>query len=329
MKKILRVLLILIVVVTIITTCAFVYFNSKFPADIPVENIKVELTPERIQRGMYLANNVSMCTDCHSERDWNYFSGPVKEETIGSGGEMFNEPIANVPGTIYSKNITPAGISDYSDGELLRVITTGIDKNGSALFPLMPYMHYRKMAREDIYSIIAYLRTLKPIANKIPERSLNFPMNFIVNTIPMTADLLDAIPSKGDTLEYGKYMANAAACIACHTQLDKGKFVPGMEFAGGFRFQFPNGDQVFTANITPDVETGIGALTKEGFIARFKSFAGQNSRIPVKEHEKNTVMPWTRLGGMTEEDLGAIYTYLRTVTPVKNKVVTFRPRAML
>ena len=318
-----------VVVIVVIAGCALIYFNSKFPADIPVENIKVELTPERIQRGTYLVNNVSLCTDCHSERDWNYFSGPVKEEALGKGGEMFNEFIANVPGTIYAKNITPAGIADYSDGELLRVITTGLNKKGDALFPLMPYSHYRQMAREDIYSIIAYLRTLKPIANEVPERSLNFPMNLIVKTIPSPAALIDAIPSKGDTLEYGKYMTTAAACDGCHSQREKGEVIKGMEFAGGFRFQFPNGDQIFTANITPDVETGIGALTKEAFIAKFKSFSDANPRIPTREHEKNTVMPWTRLSGMTEEDLGAIYTYLRTLAPVNNKVVTFRPRASL
>jgi len=323
MKKILKVLTIIFIVILVTASGGILYFNSKFPAEIPLESIKIDLTPERIQRGYYLANHVSMCVDCHSSRDWRYYSGPIIEETLGKGGEMFNEEIANVPGTIYSKNITPTGVGTYTDGELLRAITCGINKDGVALFPLMPYVHYREMAREDIYSIIAYLRTMKPIANEIPERSLNFPVNFLVKQTPSPAAMVDAIPSKGDTLAYGKYMTNAAACLDCHTQMDKGKFLPGMEFAGGFRFQLPDGNYVYSANITSDVETGIGALSRESFIAKFKAFSGQGSRIPVKANEKNTIMPWTRLSGMTEDDLGAIYDYLRTMPAVKNKVETW------
>jgi hypothetical protein len=323
MKKILRILLYVVGFVAIIAAAGLIYFNSKFPADIAIEEIKIEITPERIERGSYLANHVSMCTDCHSERDWSYFAGPVKAHGIGKGGEKFDGPTVGVPGTIYAKNITPASLGKYSDGELLRVITTGVNKEGIALFPLMPYKNYGQMAREDIYSIIAYIRTLKPVENSVPERSLDFPMNLIVKTIPAPTTLSDAVPGKGDSIAYGKYMVNAAGCIHCHTQMEKGKFLDGMEYAGGFRFQLPNGDQIYSANITPDVETGIGALSKDAFIAKFKSFSG--AMIPVKEHEKTTTMPWTQYAGMTEEDIGAIYTYLRTVPPVKNKVETWRP----
>ncbi|MEP7264691.1 MAG: cytochrome C [Bacteroidota bacterium] len=322
MKKFVRILLTIVVIIIVLVGTGLAYFKSKFPVEIPVTEIKIERTPERIERGQYLVHHVTMCVDCHSERDWNYYSGPIKEESYGKGGEMFDGPIAGIPGKIFAKNITPAGIGNYTDGELIRVITTGITKKGQALFPLMPFNHYREMAREDIYSIVAYIRSLKPIENPVPERSLDFPMNLIVNTIPVPAAMIDAIPSKGDTLAYGKYMVNAAACIECHSQREKGELLKGLEFAGGFRFQLPNGDQIFTANITPDMETGIGALTKEGFIAKFKAF--EEAKIPVKEHEKNTVMPWTKLSGMTETDLGAIYTYLRTIPPVKNKVITFR-----
>jgi hypothetical protein len=96
------------------------------------------------------------------------------------GGEMFDKTVANIPGVLYAKNITPAGIGDWTDGEILRAITVGVNKKGEALFPLMAYNRFRHMSQEDLYSIIAYLRTLKPIENKIPERTLDFPLNFIV-----------------------------------------------------------------------------------------------------------------------------------------------------
>ena len=87
-------------------------------------------------------------------------------------------------------------------------------------------------------------------------------MNLIVNTIPETADIPDKMPAKSDTLAYGEYMTNAVACMDCHTHFVHGQPDPGMEFAGGFEFHFPNGDLVTTANITPDMSTGIGALNK-------------------------------------------------------------------
>lgn len=326
MKKAIRILLFIVVFLSILVAGALAYFNSKFPADIPVEEIKVEVTPDRIERGKYLAHNVSMCIDCHSERDFSKFSGPIVDGTFGKGGEIFSHENSGVPGTLFAKNITPYNLGKYTDGELFRVITTGITKDGTALFPLMPYGRFKDMAREDLYSIIAYLRSLPPIKNDVPERSLDFPMNLIVNTIPGNAGVVESIPSVSDTLEYGKYMANAAGCIDCHTQMVKGEFVKGMEFAGGFQFKLPNGDIVNSANITADMETGIGALTKENFIARFKTYDNlQAQHIAVKDHEKNTIMPWTKLAGMTEVDLGAIYTYLRTMPPVKNKVEVFRP----
>jgi len=81
-------------------------------------------------------------------------------------------------GVLFSSNITPdsaTGIGSWTDDEIARAIALGIRKNGDTLFPIMPYYEYNKMSKEDIYSIVAYLRTLKPIANKIPDRKLKTP----------------------------------------------------------------------------------------------------------------------------------------------------------
>ncbi|MEI9911342.1 MAG: hypothetical protein WDO71_17770 [Bacteroidota bacterium] len=85
-----------------------------------------------------------------------------------------------IPGTMYGPNITPdpeTGIGTWTDDEILRSITQGINKNGDTLFPLMPYANFNRMAKEDLLSIIAYLRTLKPIKNKVPERQLMIPIS--------------------------------------------------------------------------------------------------------------------------------------------------------
>lgn len=160
------------------------YFNSSYPKVDPPSSEKVDITPARIERGEYLANHVSVCMDCHSTRDWSKFSGPPVPGTLGKGGDRFDESNAGVPGIIYAKNITPASLKGWTDGELIRAITCGVNKDGKAFFPLMPYFGYNNLTKEDLYSIIAYVRSLEPIENKVPETELNFPVNLIVKTLP-------------------------------------------------------------------------------------------------------------------------------------------------
>ncbi len=330
MKKVLRVLGFLVLFLVIAASAGLLYFNSAFPVKISANDFHLDATPKQIARGEYLVHHVTLCLDCHSTRNFEYYAGPIVDGTWGKGGESFDQAKANVPGIIYATNITPAGIGNWTNGEIMRAITAGLSKDNVALFPLMPYTHYAGMAKEDVLSIIAYIRTLPAIENVVPERSLNFPLNFIVKTIPVESNLLAAVPDKSNTIEYGKYLINAVACIHCHTKSEEGKFLPGMEFAGGLKFTYPNGDVNYSSNITPDNETGIGLLSKERFIGKFKAFvdsSGHPMMIPVAAHQKNTVMPWTVLGGMTEEDLGAIYEYLRTIPPVKNAVTTFVPNS--
>lgn len=324
MKKILKILGILILIIILFGAGWLIYFNSKYPVYASAPDIKIESTPERLARGEYLATHVSGCVDCHSKRDFTKYTGPMVEGTHGMGGMEFNKTLAGIPGAIYAKNITPSGIGNYSDGELLRVLCTGINKKGEALFPLMPYFHFRELSKEDLYSIITYIRTLKPIENTVPERHLDFPLNLIVKTIPPPMpENFPSTPDKNDSVAYGKYMVNAASCIECHSQMEKGQLLPGLEFAGGRSFCLPDGNCVTSANITPDNETGIGLLTKEAFIQKFAFYRQPSSKNIPLVNGQNTAMPWTEFCNMTDEDLGAIYVYLRTLKPVKNKVEKF------
>jgi hypothetical protein len=148
-------------------------------------------------------------------------------------------------------------------------------------------------------------------------------MNFILNTIPRKAEHMKR-PDPTDELAHGAYLVNAGGCIECHTQADKGQINQAMAFAGGRAFQMPDGSTVTSANITTDEETGIGNYTKEAFIQRFKLYADSAYVAPtVNAGEFNTIMPWTMYATMTTEDLGAMYTYLRTIQPIKNKVTKF------
>jgi hypothetical protein len=324
MKKFLKVIGILLAVLVLIIIGGLTYITQALP-DIPVpKDLHVELTPERLARGEYLANHVAVCMDCHSTRDWNKFAAPPEPGTLGKGGEMFDQTMG-FPGSFVAKNITPFNLKGWSDGEIYRAITSGVDKDGRAFFPVMPYLYYSKLATEDVYSIIAYVRSLPSIESHPGDSKADFPMNIILHTIPEPAHPV-ALPKFTDP-GYGAYITNAAGCRECHTKQEKGKMV-GEPFAGGFEFRFPNGATLRSSNITPDPVNGIGEWDKATFIRKFKQFA-DSSYVPApidwKAGDFQTVMPWMMYAGMTEQDLGAIYDHLRTVPAVATKVEYWSP----
>lgn len=324
MKTLLKIVGALLLLVVVVIGGAVAYIKFSLPNVGPAPVMKVKGTPEQVARGAYLANHVTLCMDCHSTRDWSRFSGPLTPGTLGQGGEVFG-PNMGFPGTFVSRNITPSGIGSFTDGQIYRAITTGVDHAGKPLFNIMPYANYGRMDPEDIKAIIAYVRTLAPVVHANVPHKPDFPVNILINTFPQKATPQKR-PDPSDHLAYGAYMTNAAGCIVCHTKQEKGKVV-GQPFAGGFEFNLAPGYIVRSANITPD-DTGIKALTKEAFLAKFKAYTNPAAVVPVDmaKGDAQTVMPWTMFAGMKDEDLGAIYDYLRTVAPVQNTVEKYTIR---
>lgn len=322
MKKFILVLILAVVlgIIGVIT-----YVSTALPDVGDPESITIEVTTEMLERGKYLTETVSACVDCHSVRDFTKWAGPVKPETKGAGGEKWTEEMG-LPGTIISPNITPFAIGDWSDGEILRAVTTGVSKDGRALFPIMPYHSYGKASKDDIYSIVAYLRTIGSNKKLQPISELNFPMSLIVNLIPKKAEF-GKRPDENNKAEYGKYLTNLGACADCHTPMEKGEYIEGMEFAGGMEFKYPNGDINRSANLTPDKKTGIGNFSEDQFVSMFKDYADSNYVIrDLDAGEVNTKMPWLVYRNMKEYDLKAIYSYLMTLKPVKNEIKLFEKK---
>lgn len=309
--------------VVFLVIAATFYFYFALPAVEPAGEVHIEGTQEQIAHGKYLAEHVVLCIDCHSVRDWSRFSGPITPGTYGAGGDRFDENMG-FPGTFYARNITPYNLKDWSDGEIYRVITTGVTRDGEPIFPVMPYPSYRKMDPEDVKSIIAYIRTLEPIEKTTPPSKANFPMNLIMRTIPQPAEPMER-PSPEHTLEYGKYLATIAACGDCHTPQEQGTRIEELFMAGGFEFKLPSGT-VRSANLTPHKRTGIGNWTKEHFVNRFRQYDVPADSLPKTAPDQfNTIMPWNMYAGMKTEDLEAIYTYLQSLEPVDHTVVRFTP----
>jgi mono/diheme cytochrome c family protein len=324
MKKILKIAGIVLTVLVVFLSIAITYIKLALPNVGDAPYLVIEQTHERVERGKYLANNVAVCMDCHSTRNWSLYAGPMDPATLGAGGEVFNQEMG-FPGEFYAPNITPYGVGDWTDGELLRAITAGVDKEGKALFPVMGYHRFGKMDKEDVYSIIAYLRTLQPIKKDIAESKADFPVSILINTMPVKADY-QKIPDEKDVIKYGGYLANATGCVDCHSKMDKGAIVPGTEFGGGMEFAQPGGI-VRSPNITPDAETGIGLWTKEIFTARFKMHVQEGYNPPqLARGDLNTPMPWNMYAGMKEKDLEALYAYLKNLKPIKHNVRRFEKK---
>lgn len=319
MKKIIRWTLF---IAALLLLAVLLFIKFALPNVGELQYLSIEPTKSKIERGKYLAHHVCVCIDCHSQRDWDRFSGPLLKGTFGMGGELFDQRFG-FPGSFYAKNITPWGIGNWSDAEVLRAIASGVSKDGRALFPIMPHPHFGQMDQADLEAIIMYLRTLKPIKNTVPESVADFPMNFIINTIPQPPRFSKR-PSVTDAVAYGGYLFNAASCSECHSQQEKGKPIEGLELAGGFAFPLPSGGVTRSANITQDIDSGIGKWSEAEFVKRFKSYQDSVYVAPkVANGGFNTIMPWTMYSGMKEADLKAIYAYLKTIKPIPNKVEKF------
>jgi mono/diheme cytochrome c family protein len=321
LKKI--VLTVLAVVIAVSAAgLAYLYFRS--PAMQPASSIRVSMAPERIARGKMIFEHLSDCGGCHSGHDLTRIGLPVDPAKRGTG-QVLSDLITGLPGVVVAANLTPdpeTGLGAWTDGEKIRAIREGVDRNGRTLFPMMPYTGYRSMSDEDVESLVAYMDSLPRVKNPLPPTKIRFPVNLFVKFVPKPAGKV-ASPDRTDKLKYGEYLVDAVSgCGGCHTPAEKGQPVPGKEFAGGQVFEAHALGIVRTANITPDSETGIGKWSEDFFVKKFGEYREYALNGPPKTSGRDqfTVMPWLSFSQIPEEDLRAIYTYLRTLKPVYNSV---------
>ncbi|HEV2720440.1 MAG TPA: cytochrome C, partial [Thermoanaerobaculia bacterium] len=259
MKTFLKVLGIAVLVVVALIAAAFSWLSLKKPAQRMAAAEKIEPTPERVARGKYIVEHVSVCLDCHSDHLLTY-SMPVKPGTEGLGGYIFDKKIG-FPGVVAAQNITQDpvdGLGKWSDGEIMRAMREGVDRNGNALFPMMPYQLLRDMSDDDAKAVIVYLRTLKPLPNHVPEKKLDFPVNFIVKFIPKPLSGPVPPPDRTNSVAYGKYLATIGGCYECHTPHDAhNALIASQAYTGGWEMAGPWGRN-FTANLTPDPDNYMG-----------------------------------------------------------------------
>jgi mono/diheme cytochrome c family protein len=284
------------------------------PKARPLTERRFEVTPERIERGRYLANAVLGCLDCHSERHMNLPGGPPVPGKEGTG-KVFLDRAQGFPGRLVAANITPdqeTGVGAWSDDMLARVIREGIGHDGRALFPVMPYVEYSVLPDEDLAAVIVYLRSLPGVRNQLPKTEIDFPVNRFINSVPQPITSPVAQPDLSDPVKRGAHLARISGCTTCHTPLENQQPKAGFELAGGQVF----GD-VAATNITPD-PSGISYYDEGLFFEVLRT--GQ-----VKARKLSPEMPWFFYKGMTDEDIKSIFAYLRTARPVKHRVDNAEP----
>lgn len=283
------------------------------PRARPLTSRTFERTPQRWTRGKYIVENWAACVDCHSPHDWSKHDAPILPGMEGAGQDM--SMLKGLPGQVVAPNLTPdpeTGSGGWSDDAFARAIREGVGHDGRALFNLMPYESYRHMPDEDLASVVVFLRSLPPVRNPLPKTALIFPVKYLIRTVPEPVTAPVAAPDLSDTVKRGAFLVTIAGCKDCHTPMnDKGEFLPGMSLAGGQIFEGPWG-RVASANLTPDA-SGIPYYDEPLFLQALRTGY-------VRARPLNQIMPWRHYGGMTDDDLGAIFAYLKSVKPIHHVV---------
>jgi mono/diheme cytochrome c family protein len=252
-----------------------------------------------VKRGDYLVNGILTCGNCHTPKGP---SGDIAEKAF-SGGLSWDEP----PFKVTAPNITQdkeTGIGDYTDAELKEVLRKGIKRNGVPVAMVMPSGFYEIMTDRDLDAVIAYLRTIKPIKNTVPDPVYRMPQG---HPIPPGGDNTFTEAMLREKVNKGFYLVTIAHCMECHTPMGP----HGREFAtrlgaGGFEMPGPWGVSV-SRNITSSKEKGIGAWTDDEIrraMTQGVSRDGGKLKPPMGYHYYATVAP---------DDLDAIVAYLRSV----------------
>ncbi len=279
----------------------------------PLTNRTFERTPARLERGRYLVENLAGCFDCHSETDSE--TGEPVPGRLG-GGNIFHPE--EVPFPIVYPNITPdseTGAGTWTDDMFARAIREGIGHDGRPLLPIMILRNFDEMSDEDLASVVVYLRSIAPVHNRLPKTDLPFPYNLAVKGFPKPITQPVPSPDFSDPLKRGEYLTKLGDCVDCHL----GEAVNGerLPFAGGQLIEAPSGQEVAAANLTPD-PSGISYYNEEIFMGVLRT--GRVGGV----RELSYAMP-RRFRGLTDEDLKAIFAYLRTLEPVKHRVDNTEP----
>jgi mono/diheme cytochrome c family protein len=269
----------LAVAITSVSTVVIAGIIRQHSRRAPIPNLTAEATPDRIARGKAITD--SFCSGCHTS------TGPL------TGGMDIGKHFPISVGSFVASNLTPAGsLKRWSDGEIFRAIRNGIGADGRWLTG-MSYVNAGRLSDDDTLAVIAYLRSMPAAGVPTPEppdrlNLLGLAMlgvGMLPSGKPVFTGNISA-PPKGPTVEFGEYILSYQDCRNCH----------GARLTGGVAGQL--------APIGPGL-----SFVKEWKLAEF--IATMRTGVDPTGHHISEKMPWQPVGRMDDDELAAVYEYIK------------------
>ena len=281
------------VVVLLLAAASAGIYAATTPRLTRIYTVAVTAPPARtdsaaVARGLHLATAIGKCGDCHGA-------------DLG-GGVLVDDPLL---GRLAGPNLTvgAGGVGwAYSDADWDRAIRHGVGRTGQPLLA-MPSTEYQHLSDDDMAALTAYLRQLAPVERAVPVTSIRLLGRtlFLAGKLPLVAaEEVDhgprrrSAPPVGPTVAYGKYLASTGGCIGCHG--------PGL--SGSLKSDIPGAP--LAANLTP---ASLGHWTDADFVRALRlGRRPDGSAI-------DSAMPWRYTRRMTDLEIRAVWTYVRSVPP--------------
>jgi mono/diheme cytochrome c family protein len=260
----------------------------------------ISATSQTINRGEYLAR-AGDCVACHSEPNGKQFAG----------GRAMPTPF----GSLYVPNITPddeTGIGRWTSDEFYRMMHTGVSRNGTLLYPAMPFASYTKVTRADSDAIFDYLMSVLPVKQVNRPHELRFPFNnrdllLGWRTLYFTEGEYVSDPKQSAQWNRGAYLVQGLGhCAMCHTAINVlGGSSESKAFEGGM---IPN-QNWYAPSLTSNREAGLGNWDIQDIVDLLQ--AGTSHRGTVYGPMAEVV--YNSLQYLSDEDVQAMAVYLKAL----------------
>jgi len=294
--------------------------------DVAPPPITRATAPDEIARGGRLFR--TLCLDCHAGAAPAPTAGGAAPPRSAAGARVANAP--SFLGELWAPNITgdrEAGVGAWTDGELARLIRNGVRRDGhyAATMPRFP-----RIADEDVAALIGFMRSndpsVAPVGARVPPSKLGvggiLALAYAAG-VDTSGPAHVAAPPRAPTGEYGRYLASIIyGCVDCHTSgfgpTDEKLASPG-RMAGGQVLHGRDGAIVYSRNLTPDANTGLGGWTAEDLARALREGTtpkGRRLREP---------MPLFR--DMDDTDARALFEFLHGLSPSNSPLPATAPPA--
>jgi mono/diheme cytochrome c family protein len=260
----------------------------------------VNATTQYLNRGEYLAR-AGDCVACHTEPNGRQFAG----------GRAMPTPFGN----LYVPNITPddeTGIGKWTSDDFYRMMHTGVSRDGSLLYPAMPFASYTKVTREDCDAIYAYLMSVTPVRQQNRPHELRFPYNrrdLLLGWRALYFKEGEYAPDPAQSAQWnrGAYLVQGLGhCSMCHTAINLlGGSSESKEFEGGM---IPN-QNWYAPSLTSNREAGLGNWGDKDIADLLQ--VGVSNRGTVYGPMAEVV--YNSLQYLTDDDAAAMAVYLKTL----------------